>query len=323
MGNITVAIIGALDYGNSLGKKGTSTDITLYNLKKGEDTVTFIEPTRYPERLAPLFYACALSKKAIVIVDEINATFGECLVMLQCSDIKSGYFVLRNYIPKEKIEPLIKGTSLESFEIVNDEPNQIREKLLLEASQQKSTEISTGQQSIGTVPVDHAFNVKGVGVVILGIVVYGAVHKHEAVTVLPVAKTAQIRSIQKHDDEFDVAGEGDRVGLALKNIEVEDLDRGTVLTNDPSIKTSTIIKTQASLVKYWQTPIKPGMVMHIGHWTQFLTAKVDAATDTGDWKKPTLTLTLDKPLVHRPNDKAVLMYLEGAKLRVAGTVDLL
>ena len=136
-------------------------------------------------------------------------------------------------------------------------------------------------------------------------------------------KTAQVRSIQKHDDEFDLAGEGDRVGLALKNVEVEDLDRGTVLTNDPSIKTSTIIKTQASLVKYWQTPIKPGMVMHIGHWTQFLTAKVDVAMDTGDWKKPTLTLTLDKPLVHRPNDKAVLMYLEGAKLRVAGTVDLL
>ena len=53
------------------------------------------------------------------------------------------------------------------------------------------------------------------------------------------AKTAQVRSIQKHDEEFDVAGEGDRVGLALKNVEVEDLDRGAVLTNDPAIKTST------------------------------------------------------------------------------------
>ena len=111
MGNITVAILGPIDYGSNLAKKGTSTDITLYNLKKGEDTVTFIEPTRYPERLAPLFYACALAKKAIVIVDEINATFGEQLVMLQCSDIKSGYIILRNYVPKEKIEALIKGTS--------------------------------------------------------------------------------------------------------------------------------------------------------------------------------------------------------------------
>lgn len=322
MGNITVAILGALDYGSNLAKKGTSTDITLYNLKKGEDTVTFIEPTRYPERLAPLFYACALATKAVVIVDEINATFGEQLVMLQCSDIKSGYIILRNYVPKEKIEALIKGTSLEKFEIIADDPNVLREKLLLEASQKKPVEAPAGQQPIGIVPVDHAFNVKGVGVVILGVVVNGVIQKHASLSVLPAAKTAQVRSIQKHDEEFDVAGEGDRVGLALKNVEVEDLDRGAVLTNDPAIKTSTSLKTQASLVKYWQTPIKPGMVMHIGHWTQFITAKVDAATDTGDWKKPTLTLTLDKPLVHRPNDKAVLMYLEGAKLRVAGTIDL-
>ena len=322
MGNITVAILGAIDYGNSIGKKGTATDITLYNLKKGEDTVTFIEPTRYPERLAPLFFACALAKKAIIVVDEINATFGECLVMLQCSDIKSGYFVLRNYVPKEKIEAIIKGTSLEKFEIVSDDPNALREKLLIEASQQKPLEVVSGQQVIGSVPVDHAFNVKGVGVVVLGIVVHGIIQKHASLNVLPGAKTAQVRSIQKHDEEFDLAGEGDRVGLALKNVEVENLDRGTVLTNDPAIKTSTSIKTQASLVKYWQTPIKPGMVMHIGHWTQFITAKVETATDTTEPKKPNLTLTLDKPLVHRPNDKAVLMYLEGAKLRVAGTIDL-
>ena len=322
MGNITVAILGAIDYGNSIGKKGTATDITLYNLKKGEDTVTFIEPTRYPERLAPLFFACALAKKAIIVVDEINATFGECLVMLQCSDIKSGYFVLRNYVPKEKIEAIIKGTSLEKFEIVSDDPNALREKLLIEASQQKPLEVVSGQQVIGSVPVDHAFNVKGVGVVVLGIVVHGIIQKHASLNVLPGAKTAQVRSIQKHDEEFDLAGEGDRVGLALKNVEVENLDRGTVLTNDPAIKTSTSIKTQASLVKYWQTPIKPGMVMHIGHWTQFITAKVETATDTTEPKKPNLTLTLDKPLVHRPNDKAVLMYLEGAKLRVAGTIEL-
>ncbi len=198
----------------------------------------------------------------------------------------------------------------------------LREKLLAEAAKQKPAEMPVGQQATGTVPVDHAFNVKGVGVVVLGVVTSGIIQKHSTLKVLPGSKTAQVRSIQKHDDEFDVAGEGDRVGLALKNIEVEDLDRGAVLTNDPSIKTATTLKTHASLVKYWQMPIKQGMVMHIGHWTQFITAKVEAVAEGGDVKKPTLTLTLDKPLVYRPNDNAVLMYLEGAKLRVAGTVDL-
>jgi selenocysteine-specific translation elongation factor len=322
MGNITVAIIGSLEIGSVLAKKGTSTDITLYNLKKGEDTVTLIEPTRYPERLAPLFYACALSKKAVVVVTALDATFGEQLVMLQSSGIKSGYIILRNYVPKDRIEALIKGTSLEKFEIIPDDANALREKLLVDASQQKNIALVTGQQAIGSVPVDHSFNVKGVGVVVLGIVVYGDVQKHAMLNVLPAGKTAQVRSIQKHDEDFDNAGEGDRVGLALKNVEVEDLDRGAVLTNDPAIKNSTKLQTQAALIKYWQTPIKPGMVMHVGHWTQFITTKVEAVTESGDPKKPNLVLTLDKPLVHRPNDKAVLMYLEGAKLRVAGTIDL-
>jgi selenocysteine-specific translation elongation factor len=322
MGNITVAILGVEGYGNNIGKKGTSTDITFYNLKKGEDTVTMIEPTRYPERLAPLFYAVSLSKAALVVVDQLDATFGECLVMLQCSNIKSGIFVLRNYIPKEKIQPLIKGTSLEAFQFLSDDANLIREKLFEEAAKQKSAEIPAGSQPVGVVPVDHAFNVKGVGVVILGVVSSGVVEKHASLKVLPGLKVAQVRSIQKHDDEFDIAGEGDRVGLALKNVEVEDVDRGAVLTNDPSVKTSVKLEVQASLVKYWQTPIKQSMVMHLGHWTQFITAKVDAISENADPKKPKLTLTLEKPLVFRQNDKATLMYLDGAKLRVAGTVDL-
>ena len=57
---------------------------------------------------------------------------------------------------------------------------------------------------------------------------------------------------------------------------MEDLDRGIVLTNDPAIKTASKLEATAVLVKYWQTPIKEGMVMHVGHWTQFITAKVEA-----------------------------------------------
>jgi selenocysteine-specific translation elongation factor len=73
VGNLVVAVLGSLGYAAGLGKKSTSTDVTLYDFKKGEDTVTLIEPSRYPERLAPLFYACSIAKKAIVVVDELNA----------------------------------------------------------------------------------------------------------------------------------------------------------------------------------------------------------------------------------------------------------
>jgi selenocysteine-specific translation elongation factor len=322
MGNLTVAVLGAQGYGECLGKKGTSTDITLYNLKKGDDTVTLIEPTRYPERLAPLFYATSLAKKAVVVVDELNATFGECLVMLNCSKVDGGYFVLRNYLPRDKVEPLIKGTHLEKFEFVEDNPALLKEKLLSDAARNMPAEPKECAQSTGTVPIDHSFNVKGVGVVVLGVVANGEISKHDTVKVLPGMKTAQIRSVQKHDDEFDCASEGDRVGLAMKNVEVEDLERGTVLTTDGSVKSAKSVKAQASLVKYWQAPMKDEMVVHLGHWMQFIPTRVEEVSDEGDWRKPLLTLSLEKELVYRPGDRAILSHLEGGKLRVAGTIEL-
>jgi selenocysteine-specific translation elongation factor len=317
MGNLTVAVIGKLEYACNLGKKGTASDVTLYNLKKGEDTVTFIEPTRYPERLAPLFYAVAMAEKAIVVVDELNSTLGECLVMLQSAGVTNGCFVLRNYIPQEKITPLIKGTTLEKYEFTEDNTVLPKERCLAEAAQKADRE---SEGAVGTVPVDHAFSVKGVGTVVLGLVAEGAIKKHDTLKILPGTKTVQLRSIQKHDDDFDTASTGDRVGLALKNVEVKDVDRGTVLTTDPAVKTSKTLETTASLVKYWQTPLKEGMVLHVGHWMQFLNCKVEAVTDEGDWRKPALTLTLEKEIVHYPGDQAVLTYLENAKLRVAGTI---
>jgi len=320
MGNLIVAVLGASDYAGSLGKKGTATDITLYDLKRGLDSVTFVEPTRYPERLAPLFYAVAMANRALVVVDELNATFGECLVMLQCSNVNGGYFILRNYLSREKIEPLVKGTILEKFEFTDDNPTLLRERFITQAALEKRE--SKAEEATGTVPLDHAFNVKGVGTVVLGTVTNGRIMKHDAMQVLPGGKTTQVRSIQKQDDEFDSAYEGERVGLALKNIEVSDLDRGTVLTRDPAVKSSKLLDTHASLVKYWPAKIKTGMILHLGHWMQFVNGRVEAVSDEGDWRKPVLTVALDRELVHRPGDQAVLMYLEGGKLRVAGTIEL-
>src|SRR5512136_1456881 len=196
MANLNVAVLGAQDYSKDLGKKGTTSDLTFYNLKKGQDTVTLIEPIRYPERLAPLFHAVSLAKKAILIVDQINPAFGETVIMLDCAGIKSGLVILRNYISREQIAPLIKGTVVDAYDFVEDDKAAIRERLL-----QDVTKLQTSCESAtGTMPVDHFFNVRGIGTVVLGCIVEGALHKHDELMVLPGSKIAQVRSIQKHDE---------------------------------------------------------------------------------------------------------------------------
>ena len=320
MSNLTVAVLAPPDYAKDLGKKGTASDITFYNLKKGDATVTFIEPTRYPEKLSSLFYTVSLSDRVVLVVSEINSSFGECVLMLQCAGKSAGYLVLKNYISPDQIAPLIKGTILEHYEVIEEDMVGLREKMLEIAVKQTAHQKSHETAGNGVVPIDAHFNVKGVGVVVLGSVAQGMIRKHETLKVLPTEKTAQIRSIQKHDDDAESAIRGDRVGLALKNIETEDLDRGYVLTNDPAIRYSTTITGKAQLVKYWPAPLKEGMVLYAGHWMQFLPTRLEKTVVDGDWRMPTLTLSMEKALVYSPGARVVLHYLEGGKLRVVGSL---
>ncbi len=318
MANLNVAILGSLDYGKELGKKGTTSDLTFYNLKKGQNTVTFIEPTRYPERLAPLFYAVSMAQKVLLIVEQINPAFGESVIMLDSIGVKEGYVVLKNYLSREQIAPFIKGTVVDGYELLEDDRNVLRERFIEDAGKIDSPQ----NAETGTLPVDHFFNVRGIGTVVLGSIAEGSIKKHDVLMVLPGEKSAQVRSIQKHDEDYDTAGIGERTGIALKGVEVGDLDRGTILTNDKSIKQVSSITAKVSIVKYWPTPLKEGMVLHIGHWMQYVPARVEAASVEGDWHKAELKLKLDKMLVYRPGARAVLTYPEGSKLRVVGTIDL-
>jgi hypothetical protein len=64
------------------------------------------------------------------------------------------------------------------------------------------------------------------------------------------------------------------------------------------------------------------MVIHVGHWLQFIPARVAFVDNSGDWKRPLLTLRTEVELVYFPGDRIILHYLDGGKLRVAGTLDL-
>ncbi len=320
MTNLTVAVLAPPDYAKDLGKKGTTSDITFYNLKKGDATVTFIEPTRYPEKLSSLFYAVSIADRVVLVVHEINAAFGECVLMLQCAGKSNGFLILKNYISPDQIAPLIKGTVLEHYEVIEEDMVGLREKMLDIAVKQTAHQKMHDTRGKGVVPVDAHFNVKGVGVVVLGFVAQGSIKKHDILKILPTEKTAQIRSIQKHDDDADFAISGDRVGLALKNIESEDLDRGFVLTNDPDIKYATTFSGKAQLVKYWPAPLKEGMVIYAGHWMQFIPTRLEKVVIEGDWRMPAITLTTEKALIYPQGARVVLHYLEGGKLRVVGSL---
>ncbi len=316
MPNLNVAIVGSLEYSKNFGKKSTDTDITFYDAKKGETTLSILEPSRYPEKLSSLFYASSFGDYTFFVVDKLDQYFGEVLLMLDAVGAKNGAIVLRNYITPDHVTKFIKGTVVERYNVKQDDPIILRDELFTLAEKPKSMV----HLDFGTIVVDHAFTVKGIGTVALGVVREGTINKHDVLKTFPGNSKAEVRSIQKHDDDFDIAETGDRVGIALKGIEIEDLPRGTVLTNNKAIKNSQIITAEARLNPFWSITPYIGMVIQIGNWMQFNLARVSKAEPTQDTRKIELTLELDKPLTHKTGDTAALMYVDGGKLRVMGNL---
>ena len=317
MGNLNIAVVGAKDYAGKIGKKGTVTDMTFYDHKAGTDSFTLIEPSKYPDKLSSLFYSVGMSEFVILVVDKIDSFLGETSVMVHSLGIDKGFIILQNYIQPEQLKPLLAGTSLEGYEYREDDPIKLREELIAMA---KSEGRKAGDGTCGSCPVDSHFNVKGVGTVVLGSVIDGHFKKHDKMTVFPIKREVILKSIQKHDLDADDGVKGDHVGLALRGIESDELDRGFVVTTDPSVKMTRSVSGKVSLVKYWPSALKEGMVLHIGHWMQMVPCRVTAVDNGADFRSAEVTFELDNDIIHKPGDKAIIMYLEGGKLRVAGSV---
>ena len=57
MKSVNFVILGDHSIANDFGKKGTSTDLTLYDKKESDIIRTWITPNGFPEKIQPLFHA--------------------------------------------------------------------------------------------------------------------------------------------------------------------------------------------------------------------------------------------------------------------------
>jgi len=88
-------------------------------------------------------------------------------------------------------------------------------------------------------PVDRAFHLRGLGVVVTGTLAAGAVRVGDALEVLPRGGTARVRSIQVHGETRDAAFAGERTSLQLTGATLEELRRGVELAT-PGAFASTV-----------------------------------------------------------------------------------
>lgn len=309
---LTLAALGNLDHARALGKKSTESDVQLCSFKEGDTTVSIVVPFRHPEKIHPLAYAVNAADAVLLIVAKMDRELGEAILAAAAAGHSRGLIVLQNFIQPEQIAPLLKGTSLASLEIITDDkPATIRAKLAALATEHRDGPCR--------IPVDHHFQVKGIGAVVLGFVRQGVVKKHDVLRVFPTPKAAQVRSIQVHDVDVAEARAGDHVGLALKNVENEDIDRGFVLAPEGSLWVAEAGKTislTTSVTPFFKPGVKRDGVYHLALGWQFVTAR--AKGDLAPGKEGKVEFELGAALAYAPGERVVLCNLDNAGQRIVG-----
>ena len=245
--------------GQALGAPGTSSDIQFYNRVDSQlgHVFTALTPIDYPEKLKPFLQTLILTDIHILIIDleaGLNASVGEILVGMDLFNKRTNtksLIVLSGINPKtewklkdikKKIDTVLNNTTLQGIEVIEirqkDEYNSLKKKIIELASEVPPNDLETSPYT--KVLIDHAFSVKGIGTVILGLVKKGTIHSNQMLELTGnhgVTKKIIIRSIQKHDRNFKEAFEGDRVGLALKgNVSPDEISRDNIITSQGIFK---------------------------------------------------------------------------------------
>jgi selenocysteine-specific translation elongation factor len=148
-------------------------------------------------------------------------------------------FILHSYdVDEEKLRTLIKDTSVSHFKFL-DSLDQLKQ----EMSRLESKGHIDGPVII---PIDHAFDVKGVGTVVLGVVKQGSIKVYDQLKIMPSGKDIVVKSIQMHDDPVNESKSPARVGLAIKGMTAEQIARGDILCSEDS--SSSIVKVVSPVV---------------------------------------------------------------------------
>jgi selenocysteine-specific translation elongation factor len=286
-GNVT-AILGG-DIASALGKKGTSSDITLYNHKQHDCILSFVQPTNYPDKIQSLVTAITMADQVLLKIDQLNSVLAETIVTLNALDAKKGYLIPGENKTIESLKPLTKDSVVSGYSQLEWQPALIREKLAEHT-------INAGGQP--TVLIDHSFPVKGVGTVALGVVKCGTIKKHDELTVYPSRTKTLVKSIQVHDTDVAEAQAGIRVGLALKDIKPEELPRGTVISLNPNIKTANTLELNITLSKYSPRELKLGDTLLASAHLNYTPAKIlEGQLKPGETGKIHIQLEKEIPLL--------------------------
>ena len=301
MRSVNFVVLGEQTIANDFGKKGTVTDLTVYDRKESDIIRTWVVPNGFPEKIQPLLQAINIAEYVIFYVATLDRYTGEQIIALDMLNKKNGILSHSYDVDENRLHSMIKGTVLQNYKKI-DSPN-IKEELV------KLPPVSN--DGYAQIVIDHSFDVKGVGTVVLCKVLQGTINQYDNLKHLPSGTDVMVKSIQMHDDDVKQAVCPARVGLSLKGIKPDEVGRGDIITSDESFEIKHELEIDFKQSPFYKGEISENQMCLVNIGLQVKAAKFSSISPA--------KLILEKPLVCRKNDICLLIKPESTSVRVIGS----
>tara|TARA_B100001989_G_scaffold113447_1_gene79570 strand:+ start:1141 stop:2124 length:984 start_codon:yes stop_codon:yes gene_type:complete len=318
---LNIAILGSEELCRALGKLTDSRDVESYVFKDGAGPdrriLSLIRPLNFPERIRPLLSALNVADYGIIEVNSIDAALGESMVAFSSSGIERGDLIINPrdgaWIDPDKVNLVKDQAGLNSWNVNHQMPdlNEYRSALLGQVTKQNS-------EGELLVSIDQHFVVKGIGLVGIGYVRSGMLERHENVRIYPKKADGIVRSLQVMDDNVDRALTGDRVGIALRGVSDDSLDKGSQIVSEGSnlLTRSERSRLSVAISAFQSKTPKAGDIVHMSFDLQFFVGRIESIeeyTMVVNWDRPIdLRTKFDKP--------PLLVQLDAGLMRIIGPV---
>jgi len=301
MKSTNYTLLGDESIAKDFGKKGTATDLTIYDKKEAEVLRTWTAPSTFPDKIPPLFQALNMAEYVIFYVTKLDKFTGEQIVALDSLNKTQGLLLHSYDVDRNTLVSMIKGTVVEHYKLVELENLKKEADALQPISKEGKLKIT----------IDHCFDVKGVGTVILGKVTQGKVRVYDNLKLVPKGIDVVVKSIQMHDDSVEEASSPARVGLAVKGIVPDDVQRGDLLCMLDTVLVSNEIELDYIPNKFFKEKIAENQTFLVNLGLQIKPAKITSLNP--------MKLLLGKPAAYERGEICVILKPESASIRIVGS----
>ncbi|KXH74717.1 MAG: hypothetical protein AM326_09585 [Candidatus Thorarchaeota archaeon SMTZ-45] len=268
-------------------KRGITIDLGFTMFILDNYLVTLVDAPGHADLIRSVVAGANIIDAAILVVaaDEgPKVQTGEHLIVLQSMGVEKILVAmtktdivasskLKNV--EEKIRLILAETSFADAEIVSvsaikeEGIDRLRSTLLRILSPRMRN-----KESPLSVPIDHAFPVKGHGTVVTGTIQRGRISLGDIVEIAPLGKASRVRSIQTFGENRETASAGDRVGVNIPEIDDTEITRGDYLCAPLSMTRATAFLARLEINPLYKGRITKRMTVSVSAGMPVVTGQI-------------------------------------------------